>query len=81
MTTRLQDTELYRKLVATGMPESQAAETVQTLDRMLGSELQGMGPAPEDDPFLNDIRAKALRGRYTVELTHDQIMQAGKKDE
>lgn len=62
MTNAPRETELYRQLVASGVSEAQAINTVQAV-----------APDPANDPeteaWLADIRRKGLAGKHTIEMT------------
>lgn len=74
MTDNPRETTLFKQLVVSGMPEAQALETVRNLDRMLGSR------ADLNRDFNATLREQARGNRgHTQELTHAQIMNAGKE--
>lgn len=73
MNSATRDTPLFRLLVAGGMPENQAAETVESL----GHLTTGQARPSEDDDFVAAVRKRALRGRQTATMTFEDIRQTG----
>lgn len=61
-------------LVRGGMAEQQARETAEAIGRLGNASSP---PDPATDPFLQDIRARALGGRHTIEMTREESLALG----
>lgn len=78
--------DTYLKLLAIGMADQAARAKLRELFRAdtaaLDTILAASGDMeslsdPANDPFLNDIRERALGGRRVIEMTREEIMAMG----
>lgn len=76
--------ETYIKLLANGMADQAARAKLREIFPADAESVEAILAArgevendPASDPFLADIRARALGGRHVIEMTREEILASG----